>query len=93
HTYSSYIEKQYDFLKLLVENGIIDCLHESIYDSFVTCEHFLQDKENPSRIYAADFVAQGITSIAKNYVLYGPVHNPEYLGDMIYSLLSGSFFM
>ncbi len=92
HTYSQYIEQQHDFLKLLVEHGILDCLHESIYESFLSCEHFLKYQENPARIYAADFVAQGITSIAKNYILYGPSHDTGYLENMLYSLLSGSFF-
>ena len=42
--------------------------------------------------YAADFLAGGLTGVARNYVQQDSTASREHLENILYSLFSGSFF-
>ncbi len=90
--YSRYIHENGPFLKLLVENGIIDCMTDSLYHSFVECEHFMPELSESTRSYAAYFLAGGLTGVAQCYVLTCEKADISELEHMIYSLFHGELF-
>lgn len=90
--YSRYIEAERPIISMLVSNQIITCLHQSMLQEFLACPCFLEGSAESDRIFAADFIAGGLTGIAKNYVLYRPEGDQAYLEETIYRLFSGSFF-
>ncbi|MBQ9027877.1 MAG: TetR/AcrR family transcriptional regulator [Lachnospiraceae bacterium] len=90
--YSYYITQTRDILDLLVANDIMYLMQDSLYRSFITCHSYLPDHTKEDRIYAADFLAGGLTGIARNYVLQGRDTSRDHLEDILYSLFNGSFF-
>lgn len=88
--YSRYIEDQRDFLSLLVRNNIMECMKQSIQETFCECGQFMASCPENERVYAVDFLASGLTSIAGNFVLYGPEDDTDFLEEMIFKLFSGS---
>ena len=92
HAYSFYITQKRDILDLLVRNDIMYLMQDSLYRSFLSSEFYLPDCPRGDRIYAADFLAGGLTGIARNYVLQADVTSREHLESILYSLFSGSFF-
>lgn len=90
--FSRYIHEQQDFLQLLVENGIIYCMQESLLDSFLSCSQFCGSEPQSYRRYLADFLASGLTGIANEYILSGEQASSEELSAIIYRLFSGSYF-
>lgn len=92
HACSYYITQTLDILDLLVANDIMYLMQDSLYRSFITCSSYLPDHTKEDRIYAADFLAGGLTGIARNYVLQGRDTSRDHLEDILYSLFNGSFF-
>jgi hypothetical protein len=92
--FSSFIVQKGDFIDLLEKNNIIYLMQESLYCSFKGCGN-----ESPELIngilpqdMAIDYVASGLTTIAKHYVKNRPEISCEDLESMIYMLFSGDFF-
>lgn len=92
HAYSLYIIQKQDILSMLVRNDIMYLMQDSLYHSLITSECYLPGYADQDRVYAADFIAGGLTGIARNYVLQGSGTSREHLEDILYSLFSGSFF-
>ena len=92
HAYSFYITDRRDILSLLVRNDILYLLQDSLYNSILGCSCCLPECPGQDRIYAADFLAGGLTGVARNYVLQGNSSSREHLEGILYSLFSGSFF-
>lgn len=92
HAYSYYITQQQGILDLLVRNDILYLLQDSLYNSFLDCSFYLPECPGQDRIYAADFLAGGLTGVARNYVLQNNTTSREHLESILYALFSGSFF-
>ena len=90
--YSQYITERRDMIVLLVRNDILYLLQDSLYSSFIDCEDYLPGYPAQDRVYAADFLAGGLTGIARNYARPGTVTSQKHLEEILYSLFSGSFF-
>lgn len=91
--YSSYIVKNRHLLELLVKNEMMHFLYDVQYKAFMECEHFFGDVTGESRIYLVDFIASGMNSIAKNYVLNGCKADEDYLEKLMFKLFGGLYFM
>ena len=89
--YSSYIADRKDFLQLLVRNDIIYLLHECLYQSFMDCQMFLPDLPSTRREFGAEFIAGGLSGIARIYA-EKPDASREELEQTITDLFSGRFF-
>lgn len=87
--YSSYIIDKRDFLSLLVRNDIIYLMHECLYDSFVSSPCFEPDRSEDYRSFIAEFIAGGLSGIAKMYVLRGRDMQESQLENLVYDLFSG----
>ena len=92
HAYSVYITERRDILVLLVRNDILYLFQDSLYNTCSSCDSYLPGYPGQDRIYAADFLAGGLTGIARNYALDGSATSREHLEHILYSLFSGSFF-
>ncbi|MBQ7688425.1 MAG: TetR/AcrR family transcriptional regulator [Clostridia bacterium] len=90
--YSRYIVEKREILELLVKNDIMRCLYDVQYDSLMQCEHFVGGIEGEDRLYLVDFIAGGMNSIAKNYVLTGCTADSAFLERLMYKLFGGGFF-
>ena len=90
--FSHYIHEQQEFLQLLVDNGIIYFMQESLMDSFLSCSRFCGGESESYRRYLADFLASGLTGIANEYILSGEQTTSEDLSSLIYRLFSGTYF-
>lgn len=92
--FSSFIIQKGDFIDLLEQNNIIYLMQESLYSGFYCCNETASGSE-PDGIFselAVDFVASGLTTIAKHYVKNRSKISCEQLEQLIYSLFSGDFF-
>ena len=92
HAYSIYITECRDILALLVRNDILYLLQDNLYNSFLSCSFYLPECPGRDRVYAADFLAGGLTGVARNYVQQDSTASREHLENILYSLFSGSFF-
>jgi len=94
--FSSFIVQKSDFIDLLEKNNIIYLMQETLYNGFNCCcgndvGHISSDPALPPDI-AIDFVASGLTTIAKHYVKNRSVISCAQLEKIIYVLFSGEYF-
>lgn len=92
YCYSLYIKTNFDFLKLIINNGLYQILFDCFYHSFLSCKNVIPKEYEDNRDYIAFFTAGGLTSIAKNYVTKGPFDDSDFLENITYLLFSGRFF-
>ena len=89
--YALYITRNRDFIRLLVNNNIIYLLHDSIFSSLLECSCFLPGSSEAARHYAADFLAGGITGVARSYALDGCHGDAVQLEQLLLRFLQGHF--
>ncbi|MCR4744242.1 MAG: TetR/AcrR family transcriptional regulator [Lachnospiraceae bacterium] len=92
--FSSFIVQKGDFIDLLVKNNIIYMMQDSLYSSFNCCRN--KDSDISSCDFkesdlANDFIASGLTTIAKHYVKNRSDISCQQLEDAIYMLFSGEY--
>ena len=90
--YSHYIIANREILQILVKNDMMHCLYDIQYRNFMDCEDFIAGVSGDDRIYLVDFIASGMNSIAKNYVLTGCCADEEALEELMYKLFAGIYF-
>ncbi len=90
--YSEYIISRRNLLEILVRNDMMHCLYDVQYESFMNCEHFIRGVTGEERTYLVDFIASGMNSIAKNYVLLGCRDDQASLEQVMYRLFGGIYF-
>ncbi len=92
--FSSFIVQKSDFIDLLEKNNIIYLMQETLYDGFRNCNE-LNSKSAINAVSSdlvIDFVASGLTTIAKHYVKNRSDISCKQLEEMIYMLFSGEYF-
>mgnify|MGYP002624524485 CR=1 FL=1 len=89
--YSQYIIRNRHTIELLVRNDMIHFLYDMQYQAFMECEHFIHDIYGDDRQFLIDFIAGGMSSIAKNYILTDSSADEEFLADLMFRLFSGSY--
>ncbi len=90
--YSSYIKKQTKFLGLMVDNDLTYLMQDSLREVMLECEFYHPELSREMRELTADFIAGGLTCIAKNYILQGAKADEEELYRITASLFDGEFF-
>ena len=103
--FSSFIVQKGDFIDLLEKNNIIYLMQETLYEGFNCCCGEGDDNSHAygrahakagecvlSADLAVDFVASGLTTIAKHYVKNRSQISCDELEKMIYMLFSGEYF-
>ena len=89
--YSSYIIRQTDFIRMLVENNIIYLMYDGLLESFSGCDCFLPQVMGDQRSYAASFYAGSMTGIARTYIEQGEVLSQKELESLTLSLFQNGF--
>jgi hypothetical protein len=56
------------------------------------CPYFISDVADEQRVFIVDFIASGMNSIAKNYVLTGSNADIDFLKKLMFSLFGGLYF-
>lgn len=87
--YSRYLSTHKQLLGILVHNGIIHYMYDQQYRSLLSCGTFMSNAAEEERRFTADFIASGMTSIARSYILSGAMENEEQLESIICRLFSG----
>ena len=94
--FSSFIVQKGDFIDLLEKNNIIYLMQETLYEGFNCCSSGEYGSDTAacalSPDLAIDFVASGLTTIAKHYVKNRSGISCNELEKMIYMLFSGEYF-
>ena len=90
--YSRYIIEKKHIISLLVRNDMIHFLYDVQYRSLMDCNYFISDVSDESRIFIVDFIASGMNSIAKNFVLTGGKADVGFLKKLMFSLFGGLYF-
>ncbi len=92
--FSSFIIQKGDFIKLLEKNNITYLMQEALYCSFNSCMNTEHNNDLPTALLhavAIDFIASGLTTIAKHYVKNQKSIKCEDLETMIFILFSGEY--
>jgi hypothetical protein len=71
---------------------MIHFLYDVQYRSLMDCSYFISDVSDNRRIFIVDFIASGMNSIAKNYVLTGCSADIDFLKKLMFSLFGGLYF-
>ncbi len=71
---------------------MIHFLYDVQYKSLMDCEYFISDVSDDSRVFIVDFIASGMNSIAKNYILTGAKADVAFLEKLMFSLYGGLYF-
>ena len=90
--YSRYISENRAFLKLLVENGVVYLLYNSIYESLLCCREQGRGGENAAESYAANFLAGALTGVVRQYCSSEPPDSEEALYGILHELFGGGMF-
>lgn len=90
--YSHYMVAQRKFIRLLVDNDITYLMHAALREVMESCECFLPDRAENVRTLAADFMAGGMTCIARHYIQCGLTQDEEELSRLTMSLFNGKIF-
>ncbi len=90
--YSRYIIDKQHIISLLVRNDMIHFLYDVQYRSLMECRHFISDVSDENRIFIVDFIASGMNSIAKNFILTGQKADVKFLEKLMFSLFGGLYF-
>ncbi len=90
--YSKYILSKKEILQLLVKNNIIYMMQCNLYKAFTSCEEMHFDDDVVVNNLTADFLAAGLTMIAKHYCLNSDKFSEAKLEALIYDLFSGKKF-
>jgi hypothetical protein len=94
--FSSFIVQKGEFIDLLEKNKIIYLMQESLCSSFTCCQnsysdHYLNGNIPPE--LAVDYIASGLTAIAKYYVKNRTRLSCEQLEDIVYTMFSGKYLL
>ncbi|MFA9377238.1 MAG: TetR/AcrR family transcriptional regulator [Lachnotalea sp.] len=92
HFFSLYVENNYYFLKLVINNGLSLLLFNGFYNSLLSCKRAILEEDTSTRDYIAFFTAGGFTRIIKNYVNKGPFNDASFIENITYALFSGHYF-
>ena len=90
--FSRYIIEKQHIIGLLVKNDMIHFLYDVQYRSLMECPYFICDVSDDKRIFIVDFIASGMNSIAKNYILTGCSADIDFLKKLMFSLYGGLYF-
>ena len=90
--YSRYIVDKRHIISLLVHNDMIHFLYDVQYRSLMDCKYFISDVSEENRVFIVDFIASGMNSIAKNYILTGAKADVKFLKKLMFSLYGGLYF-
>ena len=71
---------------------MIHFLYDVQYRSLMDCKHFISDVSDEKRVFIVDFIASGMNSIAKNYILTGAKADVDFLKKLMFSLYGGLYF-
>ena len=88
--FCSYIIRQADFIRLLVDNSIIYLMYDGLLESFSDCSCFLPGINEEQRQYAASFYAGSMTGIARTYIEQGETLSRKELEEITLSLFKSS---
>lgn len=90
--FSRYIIEKRHIISLLVKNNMIHFLYDVQYNSLMNCKYFISDVSDEKRVFIVDFIASGMNSIAKNYILTGGNADIGFLKKLMFSLFGGLYF-
>ncbi|MCH4033447.1 MAG: TetR/AcrR family transcriptional regulator [Lachnospiraceae bacterium] len=90
--YAAYLIDKRELLTLLEQNDLIYLLHGSLYDSFIQCPCFLRGETPARRAFCSEFIAGGLSGIARIYVEQGTGLSQDALTETIRALFSGEMF-
>lgn len=90
--YTGYILSKKEILELLVKNNIIYMMQCCLYKTFTECAEIQISTDPINRELTADFIAAGLTTIAKHYCLHSDEISEKDLHNYIYDLFSGKYF-
>ena len=82
--YAGYIIEKKEFIRLLSINKVTYLMQECLFDCFTRCGF----SDSP---VTADFIAAGLTTIAKHFCMDDSFNDAASLQDQIYGLFSGSY--
>lgn len=88
--FSLYINNNYNFLKLLIDNELINILFKYFYEVFFENKKMFTQKNYSERDYLASFIGVGLCCIAYKYINRNDTVNVVELENLTYTLLSGS---
>ena len=71
---------------------MIHLLYDVQYRSIMNCKHFISDVSDENRVFIVDFIASGMNSIAKNYILTDGKADVKSLEKLMFSLFGGLYF-
>jgi len=89
--YSRYISENRAFLTLLMQNGLLHILYQSMEESLTGCSCFLTNADPGLRSYAARFTAGGLVGFIQGYT-DGAACSEASMVSVLRQLFSGNFF-
>ena len=89
--YASYIVRNRDFLRLLVDNEVTYLLHDGLLSSIEQCSCASHGTQ-AQRVYAANYLAGAVTGVIHGYARQGCVTPADELQAIIERLLGGEIF-
>ena len=88
--FSLYINNNYNFLKILIDNELTEILFKYFYGVFFENEKMFAHKSYSERDYLASFIGVGLSCIAYKYINRNDTVNVTELEKLTFTLLSGS---
>lgn len=91
-TYSKYVISNYDQLKMLLENDLMEVLFTQMHTSMSTCRSSFVGLSETEREYAAQFMSAGLCRLTQQYVCDHQMPDQNELMQLAYTIMSGSIF-
>lgn len=91
-TYASYVARNYERLKMLVENDLTVVLRTQFYRAGITCQQSYVDITEEEREYAALYFSAGLCALTRRYVEMHEEPDEEKLAQLAYKMISGDVY-
>lgn len=90
--YSLYVEANYNQLKMLVANELMEVLYTQFYRAMSTCRESYVDLDAEEREYASLYMSAGLSQITQKYIKEHDKVDLSFLTQMSYKIMSGSIY-
>ena len=90
--YSQYVTDNYEKLKMLVDNNLMDLVYTHFYQTMSTCRQSYVNLDDEEREYASLFMSAGLCHLTQGYIQKHETPNPAELTKLSYKIMSGSIY-
>lgn len=86
--YAQYVIANYDLMKMLVENNLMEVLYRLMYKGISSCRQSLSELAENEREYAVAFICSGLCAVTQKYLTEHHAPEQKALAELASKVMS-----